>query len=357
MLSKGFKIVSPNTFEIYYEDVNIKANEALVKIDMAAICKADLRYFLGLRSERILGLKYPMRLLHEAVGTIIKDPTNTFEIGDTVVLVPNITDCSINGGEGNCNLYKNIAICPLKDNNLGENYCPKAKFASSNIDGFSCEYISFPISNIVKVGHKVSKEVAVFSELTSVAMAAMRRVRDLNNKTIALWGDGIVGYILASVLKNKTNSKIIVIGKHEEKLKKFPVDNYYLVGQSALKELNMDISFECVGGIGSQGAINEIIDSIAIGGEIVLTGVSEENIEINTRKILEKGLRLTGTTRSSIEDFQESVKLMENLNYSNSIEQLINGVKVINHISDYYVVFEEEVKNKSLGKTIMKFSI
>lgn len=357
MLSKGFKIVAPNTFEIYYEEINIKENEALVKIDMAAICKADLRYFLGLRSERILGLKYPMRLLHEAVGTVLKDPTNTFKDGDIVVLVPNITECSIDGESCNCNLYKDMNNCPLKRSSLGENYCPNAKFASSNMDGFSCEYISFPVTNIIPVSKAVSKEVAVFAELTSVAMAALRRVRELDNKVIAIWGDGIVGYILAAVLKNKTNSQVIVIGKHEEKLEKFPADKYYLVGQSSLKDLSIDIAFECVGGNGSQGAINEIIDSINIGGEIVLTGVSEKNIEINTRKILEKGLMITGTTRSTIEDFKESVELMKDSSYSKDIEALIKDIKVISSISDYYQVFEEETENKSLGKSIMRFSI
>lgn len=357
MLSKGFKIVAPNTFEIYYEDVNIKENEALVKIDMAAICKADLRYFLGLRSERILGLKYPMRLLHEAVGTVLKDPTNTFKQGDAVVLVPNITECSIDGGSCNCNLHKDINNCPLKHSSLGENYCPHAKFASSNMDGFSCEYISFPVTNIIPVSEFVSKEVAVFAELTSVAMAALRRVKELDNKVIAIWGDGIVGYTLAAVLKGKTNSQIIAVGKHKEKLEKFPADKYYLVGQSSLKDLNIDIAFECVGGNGSQGAINEIIDSINIGGEIVLTGVSEKNIEINTRKILEKGLVITGTTRSTIADFKESVELMKNSSYSKNIEALIKDIKVISDISDYYQVFEEETENKSLGKSIMRFSI
>lgn len=357
MLSKGFKIVSPNTFEIYYEDVNIRADEALVKVDMAAICKADLRYFLGLRSERILGLKYPMRLLHEAVGTVIKDPTNTFKPGAVVVLVPNVTECSALKGEGTCDLYEDVTKCPLKAEGIGENYCTRAKFASSNIDGFSCEYLSFPVANLVPVEPQVPKEIAVFAELTSVAMAALRRVKDLDNKVIAVWGDGIVGYILTAVLKNITNSRVIAVGKHKEKLEKFTADQALQVGQPELKNLKVDIAFECVGGNGSELAINEIIDVINIGGEIVLTGVSERNVEINTRKILEKGIRLTGTTRSSIEDFRNSVKLMEEPKYVRAIEKLIMDIRSIKDISDYYQVFEEEAENKALGKNVMRFSI
>lgn len=344
MLSKGFKVVSPKTFEIYYEDVVLKDKEALVKIEMGAICKADLRYYLGQRDERILGLKYPMRLLHEVVGRVLKDPTNTFKVGQKVVLVPNIADC-----DENC-----TNSCTFEET-LGENYCPKAKFASSNIDGFSCEYISFPVSNIIPVKEDVESEKAVFAELTSVSLAAIRRYSDLNNKVIGVWGDGVVGYILASVLKTITNSKIIAIGKTPAKLEKFPSEKTYIAGDKDIKKENIDIAFECVGGKASQYALNEIIDNITIGGKIVLTGVSENSIEINTRKILEKGITLTGSTRSSVEDFRKAVELIEGSQYNGYVNALVRDIVPIKDISDYYNVFEFEAQNRSLGKKVLKF--
>lgn len=344
MLSKGFKVVSPKTFEIYYEDVVVKENEALVKMEMGAVCKADLRYYLGQREERILGLKYPMRLLHEVVGTILKDPTNTLKVGQKVVLVPNISDCA----------KECLSGCSFQET-LGENYCPKAKFASSNIDGFSCEYISFPVSNIIPVKEEVPSEKAVFAELTSVALAAIRRYPDLNNKVIGVWGDGVVGYILTSVLKTITNSKIIAIGKTPAKLEKFPANKTYLAQDKSIKDEHIDIAFECVGGKASQYALNEIIDNIAIGGKIVLTGVSESSIEINTRKILEKGILLTGSTRSSVEDFKRAVGLIEGAQYSEYLTTLISDIVTIKDISDYYNVFEYEAQNRSLGKNVLKF--
>ncbi|EQB88374.1 ribitol-5-phosphate 2-dehydrogenase [Clostridium punense] len=354
MLSKGFKIVSPKTFEIYYEDITMKEDEALIKVDMGAICKADLRYYLGQRSKRILGLKYPMRLLHEVVGTVLKDPTNTYKIGQKVVLVPNITICS----------NKCINTCNF-DVSLGENYCPDAKFASSNIDGFSCEYISFPISNIVPVEKEVPPEKAVFAELTSVALSAIRRIskldseslRTLDDKVIAVWGDGVVGYILTSVLKTLTNSRIINVGKSEHKLEKFPSDRQYITGSKEIKNENIYLAFECVGGKSSQVAINEIIDNLVIGGKVVLTGVAEENIEINTRKILEKGLTITGSTRSSVDDFRQSVNLIQGEEYSGYLEVLIKSVANIRTITDYYNIFEKESLSNDLGKNLLRFNL
>lgn len=40
-----------------------------------------------------------------------------------------------------------------------------------------------------------------------------------------------------------------------------------------------------------------------------LLGVSENNVPINTRMVLEKGLRLFGSSRSGREDFEKTVEL------------------------------------------------
>lgn len=344
MLSKGFKIVNPKTFEVYMQEVVTNSDEAIVKIDKLAICKADLRYYLGDRDLRTLGLKYPMRLIHEGIGTIVKDTSGKFSVGDKVVLVPNLVKCNDEGCTA-CN-----------DSNIGENYCDKAVFASSNADGFSCEYMSYPTKNLLNISN-LDNDVAVFAELTSVAMAAIRRVKNINNKVIAIWGDGIVGYILTCVLRIISDSRLICIGKHKDKLELFDADEIYLVNDDELKQLEVDIAFECVGGKGAENAINEMFNCIKIGGEIILTGVSEYPLHISTRKILEKAIRITGSTRSNIEDFKESLRLMENELFSQKLKLLIIKLIEIKNISDYYQAFENEHSNKSLGKCILKFNI
>lgn len=58
------------------------------------------------------------------------------------------------------------------------------------------------------------------------------------------------------------------------------------------EDFHMDHAFECVGGAASSKAINQIIDYINPEGTISIMGVSEDFAPINTRMILEKGLRL-----------------------------------------------------------------
>ncbi len=347
MLSKGFKIVSPKTFEIDIEDVNFNTGDEIVKIEHAAICKADLRYYLGNRDKRILGLKYPMRLIHEATGTILKSNSGEFNIGDKVILAPNICKCD---------------ICDFKyanDNMLGTNYCPKAKFASSNYDGFSTEIIAYPSKNIVRYDDNIiSSKIAVFSELITVAISAIRRVNSLENKTVGIWGDGIVGYILAHVIKSMyKTSKVVCVGKNKDKLDKFNVDEIYMINTPVLNRMNLDVAFECVGGDIAENAINEMIESLTFGGDIVLTGVSENGARLNTRRILEKAIRITGSTRSTVDDFKKAVELLNDKDLSNQIEKLVLSENIVENISDYYAVFEKEVENNKLGKNIIRFNL
>lgn len=350
MLSRSFKVVAPEVFELYIEDINIKEDEALIEINKAAICKADIRYYKGKREERILGLKYPLSLIHEVTGTVIKDNTNSLKQGDKVVLVPNIL-------ENHDDLSREqLKVCGNKY--LGENYCNESEFCSSSRDGFSKQFVAIKAINAIKVGHNISDNILVFSELISVAISAIRRMDyiERNYKELYIWGDGIVGYIIASVAKHILNKDVTVIGKHNEKLKEFPCDNYVNISDEiALNNIILENIIECVGGKGMNSAIDKILELAVPGAKIVLTGVSEEKLEINTRKILEKGLTITGSTRSNIDDFKKAVDYLKNYDFRKTIENLVVGEIEIKDIFDFYYAFEKTCSDNILGKYIMNF--
>ena len=99
------------------------------------------------------------------------------------------------------------------------------------------------------------------------------------------------------------NSKIYVFGTHDGKLSRFSfADETYKI-RHIPEKLRVDHAFECVGGENSGDAINQIIDYINPEGAIALMGVSERNVPINTRMVLEKGLRIFGNSRSGRDDF------------------------------------------------------
>ncbi len=347
MLGKSFKIVEPRRFDLYLDDLVCAPDEAVVKIEYAAICKADLRYYLGARDKRTLGFKYPMNLLHEAAGSIVLDKTKRFQVGERVVLVPNIIlkdkhDCE------HC-------VCRRAD--LGENYCPNAFFASSNYNGFAREYVNYPVDYLLKIPVNLEPRLATFTELISVAISAYRRLNLKGDETIGVWGDGVLGYILSTTLRYIHQGKIVVVGKDEDKLRQFKAHAQYLAGDPKIFEEELQIAYECVGGRFSAEAINEIIDQIVVGGRIVLTGVAEEQIGINTRKILEKGLSLYGVTRSNKNDFEKALTLLVDEKYQADISPLLLKELVINDITDFYRAFEEELGNKRLGKNVLRFNL
>jgi ribitol-5-phosphate 2-dehydrogenase (NADP+) len=348
MFVRSFKIVAPKRFDIYIEDLDPKDNEAIIKIEKALICKADMRYYLGNRDERTLGLKYPMNLLHEAIGTILNDSTGTFKPGDRVALVPNLT---LNCDKSSCR-HK---VC--KSARLGENYCPEAYFASSNYNGFSREFVNYPVSNLVPVAPEIDVQTAAFSELISIAYSMIRRVPLDENETIAVWGDGLLGYILSATLKTFHKGSIICIGKNPDKLSLFPVSSCYLTDSKDLEDLKIDTAFECVGGTGVEAALNQIIDRILPGGRIVLAGVPENNIQVNTRRILEKGLAIYGVTRSNVEDFRSAVAALSHPAFNSAISKLVLEEHEIKNITDFYKVFELEASNRNLGKHMLHFSL
>lgn len=345
MLVRSYKIAAPKRFENYIDDVVSNAGDAIVKIDKVAICKADLRYYIGNRPPRLLGLKYPLNLIHEAIGTVYKDLSGEFKPSDKVVFVPNLIPNNVD--------KKSLKRYATPE--LGENYCPEALFASSNYDGFSKEYISFPKRNLLKLPKDVDDNILVFIELISVAHAAYRRTNINKKDVVAIWGDGILGFIVCSLLKSIGISHVVVVGRHEEKLRKFPADEIYLTDDIKLKKVDIDVAFECVGGLGASDAINDIIDGLNVGGKLLLTGVSEEKSPINTRKILEKGISIYGVTRSSINDFAFALSLMENNQFRKNIDSIILGEKVIKSVQDFSQAFEDEISNKKLGKWILNY--
>lgn len=283
MIVKSFPLLRPNVFADEFRELNLSNNDVLVRPRLLSICAADLRYYLGLRPASILAKKLPMILIHEAIGTIIEAPANSeLKVGDSAILLP----CGCGA-------------------NFGSNYQDKAFFRSSNADGFCQELLSLKSEEIVPLSNQKDKEPFVFSELLSVCFQGLRQIKNEVSEanSIAVWGDGSLGYLMTLLLKSLYPKKhISAIGKHEDKLEKFTFANEV---ETIFSRTNRkyDVLIECVGGNGAQIAINEMIDSSFPNATLLLTGVSEVPPAINTRKILEKGLTLRGTTRSIREDF------------------------------------------------------
>ena len=86
---------------------------------------------------------------------------------------------------------------------------------------------------------------------------------------------------------------------------------------------------------------------------MALLGVSENHVPINTRMVLEKGLRLFGSSRSGREDFVRTVSLFaENWELVGNLQNLIGSVIEVGSIADMKEAFETDIR-RAFGKTVM----
>lgn len=339
MINTVYRLAAPRRFEIDFEDVNLFEESVLVRPTNLSICNADMRYYLGTRDAKILDEKLPMALIHEGVGEVVLDPTGTFKKGDKVVMVPNM---------------------PLEeDEHIAENYLRSSKFSASSMDGFLQEFVQMSPKRLVLLPDDIDMNVASFTEIVSVAVHAITRfdvIAHNRRDVIGVWGDGNLSYILSLFFKKMfPNSKVCVFGLSEDKLSDFTfVDETYKTTEIP-SDFTMDHAFECVGGNGSPVAIEQIIDLIRPEATISILGVSEYAVPINTRMILEKGIRLFGSSRSGVADFQKTVDLYKQ--YPEIVDllgNLVSSVNVVRGIDDIKKAFEFDTQ-KAFGKTIMKW--
>ena len=88
MINTIYRLHSPKYFKQDFVNENY-SNKTIIRPTYLSICQADQRYYQGNRPLDILNKKLPMALIHEAIGEVIFDDTNNFNVGDNVVMIPN----------------------------------------------------------------------------------------------------------------------------------------------------------------------------------------------------------------------------------------------------------------------------
>ncbi|KOR11718.1 ribitol-5-phosphate dehydrogenase [Staphylococcus carnosus] len=342
MINQVYQLVAPRQFEVTYNNENIKSDKVVVRPLYLSICAADQRYYTGSRNEQVLKKKLPMSLVHEGVGEVVYDNKGIFKTGSRVIMVPNT---------------------PVEtDEVIAENYLPSSKFRSSGYDGFMQDYVFMDHDRVVEIDDSIEDlSTIAYSELVSVSWHALQRFErksNANKNSFGIWGDGNLGYITA-ILLNKLypNAAIYIFGKTDYKLRHFSfADEIYHIHEVP-EGVTFDHAFECVGGKGSQSAVNQIIDLISPEGTISLLGVSEYSVEVNTRLVLEKGLTMFGSSRSGAQDFKDIAKFYKD--YPDVVEKLalLKGNEFdVKTINDVVNAFETDLST-SWGKTVLKWTI
>lgn len=324
MINLQYKLTSPLAIDTFCSNVDFNTCDILVKPEMLSICKADIRYYFGLRDARVLKQRLPLALIHEACGTVLYDKSGGLKPGDKVILLPNI---------------------PGQSGKYEENYRLDSLFRSSRADGFMQEIVALPESQLVPFRY-LDEECAAITEFISVGVHAITHYLNrviYRPERVAVWGDGALGYVVCSLLKYYLpETHLTIIGVNRTKLNMFQFADECLTADQITGNMHFDDVFECVGGQASGNAVSQMIDTIMPEGIITLMGVSEEPIPVNTRMVLEKGLTIIGRSRSTREDFLKAVEIMEqSRKFMDRMGMLISEVVPVRSINDIHRAFNE----------------
>lgn len=339
MLNAVYRLVAPRRFEVEFSNIDLCSGSVIVRPTHLSICNADQRYYQGKRAEDVMREKLPMALLHEGIGQVVFDPEGEFQPGERVVMIPN------------------TPAEPSLDNVIAENYRIDSQFRASGFDGFMQDIVDIRRDRIVRLPDEVNPCVAAFTEIVTVSVHALRRfdaMAHARREAVGIWGDGNLGYITAVFFRTMFPTvKLYIFGTNRDKLSDFTfADDTFLVTKIP-EHIRFDHAFECVGGEGAPRAINQIIDTINPEGTISIMGVSENPVAINTRMMLEKGLRMFGSSRSGREDFLHTIDLYRsNPEVLEYLQNIIGAVFEIRTIDDMKRAFEMDI-HKEFGKTIL----
>ncbi len=168
------------------------ADEALVAVHLAGICRTDLEILKGYMHFRgVMG--------HEFVGTVVKGPRRWQK--RRVV------------AEINCFCGQ----CDLCTSGLSNHCRNRTVLGMQDRDGVFAEYVAVPIRNLHEVPTCLSDEEAVFVEPLAAAFQVTRQVPISQSDEVVILGDGRLGQLVARVLKTRAG-KLMLVGKHQAKL-------------------------------------------------------------------------------------------------------------------------------------------
>ncbi|EHI40016.1 L-iditol 2-dehydrogenase [Rhodococcus opacus PD630] len=185
-----------------------KPDEAVIRIAYGGICGSDLHYWQhGAAGESIL--RAPMRLGHEASGTVLIGATDGSGPGaGTPVTIHPATP----GGDS--------AKYPADRPNIspGCTYLGSAAHFP-HADGLFVSHVAVPTRMLRVLPDGLDLRLASLAEPASVAWHAVARAGEVKDRSVLVIGAGPIGALVVAVLKRAGAGKITAVDMHEYPLR------------------------------------------------------------------------------------------------------------------------------------------
>ena len=322
------------------EKPKIKSDEVLIQVKTTAICGTDLHIW-NWDAWASKTIKPPMTVGHEFMGEVVEIGVDVKDLalGDRVSAESHIVGCtSRNARAGKLHLDPDTV-------NLGVDR-----------DGAFAEFVSVPSRNVVQLPDSVDDEMGAILDPFGNAIHATLSF-DLVGEDVLITGAGPIGIMSAAIALHVGARKVLITDINDDRLSLAKtVSDVEILNPSkekiedkmksmGLKE-GFDVGLEMSG---SEVALDQMIDSMLMGGNIALLGLPSDKINLDLSKLIFKALNLKSIYgREMFETWYKGLAL---------IDSGLDVKNVITH-SFHYTEFEKafELLNKGkAGKVVLNW--
>jgi len=271
------RIIAPRRIEVFEESVpEPEKGKILVRLEKVAICGSDLPYFRDIHPANSYPFSagYPG---HECVGVVEQSDSSKFNEGDFVLVLP------------------------------------------PSMDGFKEYHIITPDRLLHMPRHKDTSTM-LMTQLLGAVVHGCRRISDVWGKEVVVVGQGPVGLLFDSMLRNMGANKIIGIDVLDYRLQlaqRMGATHTIDAGGSNVSEVVKEITEGrmadlVVEAIGREETLNMCFELARHNGVVAFFGIClDESPQLNFNELFRKELRIIASVGPSLEiDYMYALRMV-----------------------------------------------
>ncbi len=239
----------------------VSDGQVRVRIGFCGVCGSDIPRIFSKGTYR-----FPTVCGHEFAGTVdaCGSEVDSIAVGEKVVVFP-LLWC------GKCTACESGRYAQ----------CSDYDYLGSRSNGAFAEYVVAPKENILRVPNGVSLEEAAQTEPAAVALHAIRRVQEpLVGKTVAIFGTGPIGLMVAQWAKIMGSAQVLLFDVVPEKLelaRRVGFENVFNSTEADAVNVVNDYTegkgaHVCIEAAGVPETYRNVFRNVGRGGSVVLLG-------------------------------------------------------------------------------------
>lgn len=334
MKMKAVVITSPGKFQHIEKDIPRPGHhEALIKIEACGICHSDAFTVEG----KWPGVHFPRTPGHEVAGVIqeLGAGVQHFKVGDRV---------GVGWFGGHCG---QCGRCRRGDFLL----CIKAQIPGITYDGGYAEYMVAPISALAKIPESLNQVEA--APLLCAGITTFNAIRNSGVRIgdlVAILGVGGLGH-LGVQFASKAGFETVAIARGEEK-KQLSLDlgAHHCINSSTM---NVGQKLHSLGGaklilstVTSGKAISEAAKGLAPNGKLIIVGVTEDPVIIDTVPLVGGRNQIEGWPSGVAADSEDTLKFCARSGVKPKIE--------LYHLKEAEKAYHHMISGKARFRVVLK---